>query len=132
MCCCLDASACLLVAFPSTAGLQITPFRFVGSTAMMKRLRTVSSPFLQPLDGCQPNPDTYAGPAGTLGTGAIDKLKAKGNLLPLLAIPAEPGVGPFLINRSGCWMFHRVINGYNHSHVPQIGRFLAKGCWSMF
>lgn len=78
-----------------TFGLQITPFRFVGSTAMMKRLRTASSPYLQPLTASQidlSHADGEIEPGDRIAAIGLDKLKGKGNLLPLLPIPAKPAV----------------------------------------
>ena len=71
--------------------MQITPFRFVGSTAMMKRLRTASSPFMH-------------GPEDSQTSQRNDSPAAKGQqaqLAPLLPItdlnikaPAKPPVKP--------------------------------------
>lgn len=78
--------------------MQITPFRFVGSTAMMKRLRTASSPYLQPLSKSQIAMDEangeINGPEGTDMIAAIglDKLKGNADLLPPLPIPPRPAV----------------------------------------
>ena len=75
--------------------LQITPFRFVGSTAMMKRLRTASSPYLHPLNASHTdlmNANGEVEPSDKIAAIGLEKLKAKGNLLPLLPIPAKPGV----------------------------------------
>ena len=61
----------------------------------MKRLRTASSPYLQPLSGSQVDLSHTNGevdPGEKIAAIGLDKLKGKGNLLPLLPIPAKPAV----------------------------------------
>ena len=67
---------------------------------MMKRLRTASSPYLKPLSGSltdlsHTNGEVEQG--DRIAAIGLDKLKAKGNLLPLLPIPAKPAVRACLL-----------------------------------
>ena len=62
---------------------------------MMKRLRTASSPFLQPLDGSQPadeQSESEAEQEERISAFGLGKLKGNGDLLPLLPIPLKPVV----------------------------------------
>lgn len=70
--------------------MQITPFRFVGSTAMMKRLRTSSSPFMQVPEGSATSQGSESVvQKGIIGHTTLEKLKANGPLLPLVPIPGK-------------------------------------------
>ena len=65
---------------------------------MIKRLRTASSPYLQPPHAAESGMEgvdlTNGGKedGDRIGAIGLDKLKGRGNLLPLLPIPAKPGV----------------------------------------
>ena len=86
--------------------MQITPFRFVGSTAMMKKLRTSSSPFMDyDLDGSVTSQSSsHAGlraeGAAAIGQSNLDALKSRGGLLPLLPLPSRSGVGLMFLSQS--------------------------------
>ena len=74
------------------SGMQITPFRFVGSTAMMKKLRTASSPFMdRDFDGSATSQASlHAGPeAEGAAQSDLGALKSRGPLLPLLPLPSK-------------------------------------------
>ncbi len=71
-----------------SARLQITPFRFVGSTVMMNRLRTASSPYLGGAEdggSLTSQLSNSPEPADTIAAVGGDKGRAKGPL-PLLPL----------------------------------------------
>lgn len=77
----------------------------------MKRLRTTSSPYLQPLSDSQTD---LSGANGELDAGdriaaiGLDRLKAKGNLLPLLPIPPKSTVQLFCTKWKSHLGIHRM------------------------